>query len=301
MNHYILETHSLTKIYGEHKASDSINIHVKKGAIYGLIGRNGAGKTTFMKMITGLSNPTSGEFLINGHSENELKTVRKMVGNLIEAPGLYPEMTAYQNLKCRCIQCGIKGNAQIDKLLALVGLSNTGKKKAGKFSLGMKQRLGIAMALVGNPELLVLDEPINGLDPQGIHEFREMLLKLNQQGITLMISSHILDELSKIATDYGIIHEGKLIEEITKEEFFSNCMDKVIIRTDKIEKSAAFLERTDIHDYTITGDTIQINSHVSETGKLNALLVSQGITVNEIYVKSESLEEHYLKLTGGRK
>ena len=301
MNHYILETHSLTKIYGEHKALDSINIHVKKGAIYGLIGRNGAGKTTFMKMITGLSNPTSGDFLINGHSENELKTVRKMVGNLIEAPGLYPEMTAYQNLKCRCIQCGIKDNAQINKLLALVGLSNTGKKKAGKFSLGMKQRLGIAMALVGNPELLVLDEPINGLDPQGIHEFREMLLKLNQQGITLMISSHILDELSKIATDYGIIHEGKLIEEITKEEFFSNCMDKVIIRTDKIEKSAAVLERADIHDYTITDDTIQINSHVSETGKLNALLVSQGITVNEIYAKSESLEEHYLKLTGGGK
>ena len=300
MNHYILETHSLTKIYGEHKASDSINIHVKKGAIYGLIGRNGAGKTTLMKMITGLSNPTSGVFLINGHSGKELKTVRRIVGNLIEAPGLYPEMTAYQNLKCKCIQCGIKDNTQIDNLLTLVGLSDTGRKKTGKFSLGMKQRLGIAMALVGNPELLVLDEPINGLDPQGIHEFREMLLKLNQQGITLMISSHILDELSKIATDYGIIHEGRLIEEITKEKFFSNCIDKVIIRTDKIEKSAAVLEKENIHDYAITGDTIQINGHISETGKLNALLVNQGITVNEIYVKSESLEEYYLKLTGGK-
>ena len=160
MNGYILETDSLTKIYGSHKAADSISIHVRKGAIYGLIGRNGAGKTTFMKMVTGLSNPTSGSYSVDGHSGNELKDVRKLVGCHIEAPGLYPEMTAYQNLKCKCIQRGIKGDEQINDLLALVGLTDTGKKKAGKFSLGMKQRLGIAMALVGSPDLLVLDEPI---------------------------------------------------------------------------------------------------------------------------------------------
>lgn len=299
MQQYILETENLTKTYGRFKAADNIGIHVKKGAIYGLIGRNGAGKTTLMKMITGLSNPTSGSFSINGHSGSELKDVRKLVGSLIEAPGLYPEMTAYRNLKCKCIQRGIKGDDQIKDLLELVGLAGTGKKKAGKFSLGMKQRLGIAMALVGSPDLLVLDEPINGLDPQGIHEIRETLLKLNNLGITIMISSHILDELSKIATDYGIIHAGQLLEEISAEELLSNCRDKVVIRTEEIQKASEILETSGIHDYTVNENMIEINGRTDETGTLNTALVSAGIKIDEIYVKSESLEEHYLKLTGG--
>ena len=299
MNEYILETDGLTKIYGKHKAADCLSIHVRKGAIYGLIGRNGAGKTTFMKMIAGLSNPTSGSYTINGHSGNDLKDVRKLIGCHIEAPGLYPNMTAYQNLKCKCIQCGIKGNEQINDLLALVGLSDTGKKKAGKFSLGMKQRLGIAMALVGSPDLLVLDEPINGLDPQGIHEIRETILKLNNRGITIMVSSHILDELSKIATDYGIIHEGLLLEEITAEDLLTNCKDKVIIRTAETQKAANILETSGITDLTLNENIIEINGHITETGRINSALVGAGITVDEIYVQSESLEEHYLKLTGG--
>lgn len=299
MNEYILETDGLTKIYGKHKAADCLSIHVRKGAIYGLIGRNGAGKTTFMKMIAGLSNPTSGSYTINGHSGNDLKDVRKLIGCHIEAPGLYPNMTAYQNLKCKCIQRGIKGNEQINDLLALVGLSDTGKKKAGKFSLGMKQRLGIAMALVGSPDLLVLDEPINGLDPQGIHEIRETILKLNNRGITIMVSSHILDELSKIATDYGIIHEGLLLEEITAEDLLTNCKDKVIIRTAETQKAANILETSGITDLTLNENIIEINGHITETGRINSALVGAGITVDEIYVQSESLEEHYLKLTGG--
>ncbi len=299
MNGYILETDSLTKVYGSHRAADGISIHVRKSAIYGLIGRNGAGKTTFMKMIAGLANPTSGSYSINDHSGNELKDVRKLIGCHIEAPGLYPDMTAYQNLKCKCIQRGIKGDEQINDLLALVGLSGTGKKKAGKFSLGMKQRLGIAMALVGSPDLLVLDEPINGLDPQGIHEIRETLLKLNSLGITIMISSHILDELSKIATDYGIIHEGRLLEEITAEELIAKCKDKVMIRTNDTQRAMELLENSGISDCTVNENIIEINGHITETGRLNSALVGAGITVDEIYVQSESLEEHYLKLTGG--
>lgn len=299
MSDFILETKDLTKIFGEHKASDNINIHVKKGAIYGLIGRNGAGKTTLMKMVTGLSNPTSGSFSINGHSGSELKKVRRLVGCHIEAPGLYPDMTAYQNLKCKCIQRGIKDKGHIEELLELVGLSNTGKKKAAKFSLGMKQRLGIAMALIGSPELLILDEPINGLDPQGIREIREILIKLNERGLTIIISSHILDELAKIATDYGIIHGGRLIEEVTSEELFSMCRDKVIIKTPDTQSCKTALEKMGIDDIAVNDGVIELSGHITETAAINRSLLDDGIEVSEIYVQAETLEDHYLKLTGG--
>lgn len=299
MEQYILKTDKLTKIFGSHKASDSISINVRKGAIYGLIGRNGAGKTTLMKMITGLSNPTSGSYSVKEYSGTELKNARRFVGSLIEAPGLYPDMTAFQNLKCKCLQCGIKDDERIMEVLSLVGLSGTGKKKTAKFSYGMKQRLGIAMSLIDRPELLVLDEPLNGLDPQGIHEFREMLLNLNQNGITLIISSHILDELAKIATDYGIIHKGRLVEETTAEELLARCESKVIIRTSGSEKAANILDRTSIRNFTVHDGTIEIHGHIDETGRINSALVSAGIVVDEIYVKSESLEDHYLRLTGG--
>ncbi|MBR1752605.1 MAG: ATP-binding cassette domain-containing protein [Ruminococcus sp.] len=299
MSDFILETKDLTKIFGEHKASDNINIHVKKGVIYGLIGRNGAGKTTLMKMVTGLSNPTSGSFSINGHSGSELKKVRRLVGCHIEAPGLYPDMTAYQNLKCKCIQRGIKDKGHIEELLELVGLSNTGKKKAAKFSLGMKQRLGIAMALIGSPELLILDEPINGLDPQGIREIREILIKLNERGLTIIISSHILDELAKIATDYGIIHGGRLIEEVTSEELFSMCRDKVIIKTPDTQSCKTALEKMGIDDIDVNDGVIELSGHITETAAINRSLLDDGIEVSEIYVQAETLEDHYLKLTGG--
>lgn len=221
------------------------------------------------------------------------------MGCHIEAPALYPNMTAYQNLKCKCIQRRIKDNAHINALLELVGLIDAGKKKTAEFSLGMKQRLGIAMALVGSPELLVLDEPINGLDPQGIREIREILLKLNQKGLTIIISSHILDELAKIATDYGIIHNGRLIEEITAEKLFSMCRDKIIIRTSTPDKAVNVLNRLDIHGCHISNNRIEIEGHTSETSTINAVLVNQNIIIDEIYIQSETLEDHYLKLTGG--
>lgn len=297
MSEYLVETKALTKKFGEHKALDSVNIHVKKGAIYGLIGRNGAGKTTFMKIITGLANQTSGDYLLDGKNSVELRKEGIRVGCHIEDPGLYPDMTAFQNLKMKCIQLGINDDGHIRKLLEFVGLGNTGKKGAAKFSLGMKQRLGIAMAMVGDPELLVLDEPINGLDPQGIREIRELLFKLHEEGKTIIVSSHILDELSRIATDFGIIHKGRLIEEVSEEELRAECMDKVIVRTAETDKALTILREMKIDELTGQEDMIEINGHISETGKINSELMKAGIVADEIYVRSESLEEHYFKLT----
>ena len=225
---YILTTNELTKQYGSYKASNEVSIHVQRGAISGLIGRNGAGKTTLMKMIGGLSRPTSGSYEIRGKNGETTEKMMSKVGILIEAPGLYPNMTAMQNLTTKAIALGIKDKKYLMGLLEEVGLADTGKKKAKQFSLGMKQRLGIAMALVNKPELLILDVPINGLDPQGIAEMRNILHHLcYDRGITILISSHILDELSKVATQYGIIHEGKLLEEESKEELFSKCCERL--------------------------------------------------------------------------
>ena len=209
---YILTTEKLTKTYGKKDAAQNISIHVRKGSIYGLIGRNGAGKTTVMRMISGLSKPTSGTYEMHGVN-------RSGVGVLIESPGIYPNMSAEENLRLKCIGLGCYTKDYVQKLLTIVGLENTGKKNAGSFSLGMRQRLGIALALVGDPKMIVLDEPINGLDPQGIVEVRQTLEKLrDEKGITIMISSHILDELGKLADCYGIIHEGRLLDEFTTEE-----------------------------------------------------------------------------------
>ena len=219
MNEYLLSTYNLTKQFGHKKAVDQVSIHIKRGAIYGFIGRNGAGKTTFLKMISGLAQPTSGEIEMFGYRGKELKNVRSRVSCLIESPGLYGNMSAYDNLAVKCRLFGINDKRYIENILKTVGLSNVGKKKTKHFSLGMKQRLGIGMALVGEPDLLLVDEPINGLDPQGIAEIRDMIFKLrDEQNMTIIISSHILEELSKIATHYGIIHNGTLVQEITKEE-----------------------------------------------------------------------------------
>ena len=212
MSELLLSTKGLTKQYGRQKAVSRMDIHVKKGSIYGLIGRNGAGKTTFLKMVAGLASPTDGEINLFGYTGNQLKRIRSRVGCLIESPGLYGNLSAYDNLKIKCKFCGINKKGYIEEILKLVGLENTGKKKSKHFSLGMKQRLGIGLALIGEPDLLLLDEPINGLDPQGIVEIRDMIWRLKEErNMTIIISSHILEELSKIATDYGIIHEGQLL------------------------------------------------------------------------------------------
>ena len=224
MSEYLLSTKGLSKCFGHHKAVDHANLHIRKGAIYGFIGRNGAGKTTCLKMISGLAEPTEGEIEIFGYKGNDLKQMRSRIGCLIEAPGLYENMTAYENIKTKCLFCGIHQKGYIEDILEIIGLSHTGKKKAKHFSLGMKQRLGIGLALVGEPDLLVLDEPINGLDPQGIAEVRDTLSRLQQErNLTILISSHILEELSKLATDYGIIHNGTLLQELTREELMRRC------------------------------------------------------------------------------
>ncbi len=217
---YVIQTKSLTKKYGTKIAVDKISLNVRKGDIYGLIGKNGAGKTTLMKLLLGLIYEDDGQ--INLFNSTSLEKERVKIGSLIEAPAFYKNETAFENLK-RFSLLSPTSNEEIHNLLKLVGLDNTGKKKVGAFSLGMKQRLGIALALLGKPELLILDEPINGLDPSGIKEIRDIILDLNSKGVTFLISSHLLDELGKIATNYGIVSNGKLVEEITSVELNQKC------------------------------------------------------------------------------
>ena len=217
---YCVETRNLTKNYGSFMAVEELNLHIKEGDIYGMIGRNGAGKTTTLRMLSGLATPTAGEFALFGKNYETVKkeNLFTQVGTLIESPGLYPEFDAFDNLKLKCLLCGIHDDDYIRKLISRVGLREAGNRKVRRFSLGMKQRLGIALALVGDPKLVILDEPINGLDPQGIVETRELIRRLNEEEkITFIISSHILGELEKIATCYGIIHEGKLVRELPAE------------------------------------------------------------------------------------
>ena len=301
MSEILLSTNILTKKYGRHKAVDKISIRVRKGAVYGLIGRNGAGKTTFLKMVAGLASPTSGEIRIFGYSGKNLEKIRKRVGCLIEAPGLYGNLSAYENLKMKCKCCGIDKKGYIEDILDTVGLSDTGKKKTKHFSLGMKQRLGIGLALVGEPDLLLLDEPINGLDPQGIVEVRDTILRLQEErNMTIVISSHILEELSKIATDYGIIHQGSLLEEITRDELMKKCSERLEITSPNPEKIVPVLDRLGYRKYQITDrEHISIFEHLDQSDKLNAELVRAGIPIRELKVNSEKLETYYLNQTGG--
>lgn len=218
----ILRTNHITKRYSHRPVVSDLSMTIHKGDIYGFIGKNGAGKTTLIRMITGLAKPSDGNILLFG--KPDLLEGRARIGTVIESPAFYPGMTARENLITQCRLLGINDLTQVDDILELVGLDDTGKKKARNFSLGMRQRLAIALALIGNPELLILDEPTNGLDPEGIKEIRELILRLNKERkITVLISSHILGELSKFATRYGIIHQGKLIEEFTEEELRERC------------------------------------------------------------------------------
>lgn len=291
---YILTTTNLTKIYGKKTAVRDISIHVREGEIYGLIGRNGAGKTTVMRMISGLSKPTSGTYEMNG--ENKFG-----VGVLIESPGIYPNMSATENIRLKCIAMGFNSKAYINGLLHTVGLENTGNKNAGSFSLGMRQRLGIALALVGDPKMIVLDEPINGLDPQGIAEVRQTLEKLKaDKGITIMISSHILDELGKLADSYGIIHEGKLLDEFTTDDLAHRCGRYVTVKTNDNNRAVAEIKRLGFSDAAIEKDgTVRINEGIDDTAKINKALIKAGIDVNEIFVNNISLEDYYFSVTGG--
>lgn len=298
---YVVSTKGLTKVYGKHTAVDNVSLHIKRGEIYGFIGRNGAGKTTFMKMLTGLSTPTSGEIGLFGSTGEAVKKQTERVGNLIEEPGLYPQLTGYQNLKCKCLALGIHKQGYIEELLAKVGLETAGKKKVKKYSLGMRQRLGIAMALVGGPDLLILDEPINGLDPQGIAEVRDILLKLrDEQNMTIMISSHILEELYKIADTFGIINKGKLIQELSKEELTAKCSDFIELKCDDTSKACPVIENMGIKNYKVIGnDTIHIYEQLDNLGTLNKALANADVMVSLLNVAQEKLENYFLELVGG--
>lgn len=294
----IIETDNLTKRFmGGKVAADHVSMHVRKGEIYGFIGRNGAGKTTTMKVILGLLLPTEGSFKLFGSTN--LEEGRKRTGSLIEAPGLYKNCSAYENMKRFAILTG-SSDKEIKDLLDLVGLGNVGKRKAGKFSLGMKQRLGIAISLLGNPELLILDEPINGLDPAGIKELRDCFIKLNRErGVTILISSHLLGELDKIATTYGIINNGKLVEEISAEELKKRCSKNLNITVDDVSKALKVLDeariegRREIHD-----NSIVLFGDIDKASEINEILVKSGVKVSQLGTNTQDMEQYFIERIG---
>ncbi len=300
---YIIEASHLEKKYKKFKAIDDLSIHIEKGSIYGLIGKNGAGKTTLIRLLCGLQKPTAGTYSILGIS-NESRNItkaRKKVGAVIESPALCFDMTAEDNLKEQYKIIGLSNYDGLSQLLELVELSNTGKKIVKNFSLGMKQRLSIAIALIGSPDILILDEPINGLDPEGIIEMRELILKLNKErGITFLISSHYLDELSKIATCYGFMNEHKIVKEIRKEDIEQNYEKKIQISVSDIDICTKCLEENGISYKVITDEVIDIYSEIN-VSQLVLLLSEKKCTVNSFQEIRESLEDYYLNLIGGEK
>ncbi|MGN1302623.1 MAG: ABC transporter ATP-binding protein, partial [Clostridia bacterium] len=289
---YILETHNLEKRYKKFKAISNLNMHIPKGAIYGLIGKNGAGKTTLIRILCGLQNPSSGTYSIYGISNENSKIIeaRKRVGAIIESPSLCLDMTAEDNLKEQYKVIGLPSFDDLYEILKLVGLAETGKKIAKNFSLGMKQRLGIAIALVGNPDILILDEPINGLDPEGIIEIRELILKLNKEkGITFLISSHYLDELSKIATCYGFIDKCRIVKEIDSDELEQNFKKRTQINVSNIKECVKYLEECKISYKVISDEIIDIYEKVNVSNLVLALS-KRNCIVNDFQEKGESLE-----------
>lgn len=300
---YILEAKNIEKKYGHFKALDNLNMHIPKGAIYGLIGKNGEGKTTLIRLLCGLQRPTSGEYTLYGTLNNSRKIAeeRKRVGGIVETPSICLDMTAEDNLKEQYKIIGLPSYDNLQEILELVRLNNTGKKTAKHFSLGMKQRLGLAISLVGNPDLLILDEPINGLDPEGIIEIRELILRLNKEkGITFLISSHYLDELSKIATFYGIIDKGKIIKEIDKDELEQNFRTRTQINVSNLKECVKYLEEKNFTYKVISDSIVDIYEKIN-VSELVIALSKRNCIVNDYQEKGESLENYYLNLIGGAK
>ncbi len=296
MSEYILETNNLTKTYGRKKALDNVSLKIRKSDIYGFIGKNGAGKTTAIKLIAGLIKPTAGDIKLFG--DLSLKEGRKKIGVVIENPAFYPYMTARQNIEVQRITKGVQDATVTDELLKVVGLSEAENKKAKNFSLGMKQRLGIALALVGDPEFLILDEPINGLDPTGIREIRELIIKLNQEvGITVLISSHILGELSKMCTSYGVINEGKLVSQITNEELQRQVRPFTKLTVNNPKKATEILNNElEIFDLKVDGNIIYIYDSSDRSVEVNSVLANNDIIVESISKEEGSYEDYFIKL-----
>ena len=298
---YILQTNSLTKKYKNFQALNGLTMNVPKGSIYGFVGKNGAGKTTLIRLICGLQEPTSGSFSLYGirnDSKDIIKSRRRM-GAVVETPSIYMDMTAEENLKHQYLILGLPSFDCIQELLKLVGLDNTGEKKAKNFSLGMKQRLGIAIALAGDPDFLVLDEPVNGLDPQGIVEMRELILKLNREKqITVLISSHILDELSRLATHYGIIDNGRMVKELSAEELDTVCRKCVRMEVTDASTLARVLDSMNLEYKIISATTADVFAKINVT-QLTVVLAKENCEVLSMQEKDESLESYYISLVGG--
>ena len=298
-----IEIKDLNHSFGKKIICNNMNINFEYGKIYGLLGRNGAGKTTLFRIITGLSHKSSGNLEMFGKSEEkDLNTARTMIGSLIESPAFYKNMTARENLEVSRLVRNIAGKECIDEVLELVGLADTNKKKVKNFSLGMRQRLGIANALLGNPKLLILDEPINGLDPMGIVEIRELLKKINKEkDVTILISSHILGELSELATNYGIINNGKLVEEISVKELKEKCRQYIEVIVDNPAKASTILEKELlITNYEVLeNNRIKIFSNLDSSGLINGTLSKNKVVVQKINLKGENLEEYFINKVGG--
>ena len=296
MKEIVLKTNNLTKKYKEFIALDKVNIQINKGDIYGLIGRNGAGKSTLMKIITTLANKTEGEFELFNHKDDNLTQTKRRIGCLIENPAFFPNLTAYKNLKYYAIQKGIADNKQIDEALKLVGLFEDKNKKFKTFSLGMKQRLGIAFAILDNPDFIILDEPINGLDPIGISDLRETFKNLNEEkNITILISSHILSELYMVATRFCILEKGKVIKELTKEELDNECSKCIVIKTSNVEKVTVILEKElNTTNYkVIDKEEIRLYDYLEQSQKVNKVLVQNNVDIKQIQETGISLEDYF--------
>lgn len=298
---YVVTANALTKTYKHFKALNGLSLHIPKGTIYGLVGKNGAGKTTLIRLLCGLQAPTSGTYALYGveHKAKGIAKCRRRVGAVVETPSIYMDMTARDNIRA---QYRLLGRPAFDgeaELLRLVGLEGTGNKKAKNFSLGMKQRLGIAVALAGDPDFLVLDEPINGLDPQGIVEMRELILKLNRERqITVLISSHILDELSKLATHYGFIDAGRMVKEISAGELEAACRKCTRIEVSDTRALARILDGMGV-EYKMLSETRADVFAEMNVSRLVLALAQEDCEVLSMYNQDESLESYYIGIVGG--
>lgn len=297
---YVLTTNELRKKYGHYQALNGLTMHIPSGAVYGIIGKNGSGKTTLIRLICGLQKPDSGEYTLYGkkNTDPDINGIRRRVGAVVETPSIYLDMSAEENIREQYRILGLPSFEGIQELLKLVGLSTAGDKKAGNFSLGMKQRLGIAVALAGDPDFLVLDEPVNGLDPQGIIEIRELILKLNRERkITVLISSHILDELAKLATCYGFIENGRIVKEISAQELDRECHKCIRLEVSDLKSLTRVLERMKLEYNILSGNQADIFAEVNIT-ELVMALSRENCEVNNLNVRDESLESYYVGLMG---
>jgi len=302
MSETILKVNNINKSYGKHKVLDDMSLEINKGMIYGLIGVNGAGKSTFMRIIMGLTYQDSGSIELFGANDTKgIQHARRKIGQSIETPALYPELTAMDNMKVQAANSGV-GNSDIANLLGLMNLQDTGRKKVKNFSLGMRQRLSIAITLISNPEFLILDEPTNGLDPAGIIEIREIIKRLvNEKGLTVMISSHILGELSQVATEYGILHHGKIVQEFSKEELLQKSQQYIELRVKDVEKAVTILDQMNVKDYEVTDDSeIRIYSDLNQISLINKNLVKSDVDVLGISTANQNLEDYFMEITGGK-